>query len=143
MADRETKESRYSLQDNDGNYDASSIVDSITSENEKKDFQHSLTDEHHHCSPVDSFETIPSEIKEERYSTKDERDDYPKDSTLESGGYSYSPKKQQWMTDEDEEKFKILDPDDPLMKRFQDALKSHLLRIDNKLADEISELVRL
>ncbi|XP_016844861.1 coiled-coil domain-containing protein 40-like isoform X2 [Nasonia vitripennis] len=50
------------------------------------------------------------------------------------------PTKQQWMTDVDENQFKILDPDDPLMKRFQDALKSHLLRIDNKLSDEISEL---
>lgn len=52
------------------------------------------------------------------------------------------PTKQQWMTDLDENQFKILDPDDPLMKRFQDALKSHLLRINNKLSDEISELVR-
>ncbi|CAB0035150.1 unnamed protein product [Trichogramma brassicae] len=39
-----------------------------------------------------------------------------------------------------EDTFKILDPDDPLMKRFQDALKSHLQRIDGKLDEEIREL---
>ncbi|KAJ8683178.1 hypothetical protein QAD02_018970 [Eretmocerus hayati] len=49
-------------------------------------------------------------------------------------------KRQQWMVDVDEDNFKILDPDDPLMKRFQDALKAHLLRLDKKLDDEIYEL---
>ena len=51
------------------------------------------------------------------------------------------PMKQQWMDNLNEDNFKLLDPDDPLMKRFQDALKAHLLRIDNKLSDEIKELV--
>jgi hypothetical protein len=53
-----------------------------------------------------------------------------------------SPTKQQWIDNFDDDKFKILDPDDPLMKRFQDALKLHLVRIDNKLSNEIKELVR-
>ncbi|XP_015595584.1 coiled-coil domain-containing protein 40 [Cephus cinctus] len=34
----------------------------------------------------------------------------------------------------------ILDPDDPLMKRFQDALKAHLTRVNDKLNQEILEL---
>ncbi|XP_014234800.1 coiled-coil domain-containing protein 40 [Trichogramma pretiosum] len=46
----------------------------------------------------------------------------------------------QWMDQFNEDTFKILDPDDPLMKRFQDALKSHLQRIDGKLEEEIREL---
>ncbi|XP_058799375.1 coiled-coil domain-containing protein 40 [Phymastichus coffea] len=49
------------------------------------------------------------------------------------------PMQQKWISNVDEN-LKILDPDDPLMKRFQDALKSHLLRIDNKLSEEIREL---
>ncbi|XP_011497396.1 PREDICTED: coiled-coil domain-containing protein 40 isoform X2 [Ceratosolen solmsi marchali] len=44
------------------------------------------------------------------------------------------------MSDSDKDDFKILDPDDPLMKRFQDALKLHLLRTDDKLSNEICEL---
>ncbi|XP_014210588.1 coiled-coil domain-containing protein 40, partial [Copidosoma floridanum] len=42
--------------------------------------------------------------------------------------------------DDDNDDFKILDPDDPLMNRFQEALKSHLKRIDEKLSEEIYEL---
>ncbi|KAG5322340.1 CCD40 protein, partial [Pseudoatta argentina] len=34
----------------------------------------------------------------------------------------------------------VLDPDDPLMQKFQNALREHLLRIDNKLNSEILEL---
>ncbi|XP_034939627.1 coiled-coil domain-containing protein 40 [Chelonus insularis] len=34
--------------------------------------------------------------------------------------------------EEPEESLKVLDPDDPLMKRFQDALRNHLLKISNK-----------
>lgn len=41
----------------------------------------------------------------------------------------------------DEKNTKVLDPDDPLMKRFQDALNEHLLRVDNKLSQEILEMV--
>lgn len=36
----------------------------------------------------------------------------------------------------------VLDPDDALMKRFQSALKEHLLRLANKLSEEILDLVR-
>lgn len=35
----------------------------------------------------------------------------------------------------------VLDPDDILMKKFQDALRDHLSRVDHKLTSEISELV--
>ncbi|XP_015108461.2 coiled-coil domain-containing protein 40 [Diachasma alloeum] len=35
---------------------------------------------------------------------------------------------------------KVLDPDDPLMRRFQDALRSHLLRVEERLSAEIAEL---
>lgn len=34
----------------------------------------------------------------------------------------------------------VLDPDDSLMKKFQNALRDHLVRVDNKLNDEILEL---
>ncbi|EFN87547.1 Coiled-coil domain-containing protein 40 [Harpegnathos saltator] len=34
----------------------------------------------------------------------------------------------------------VLDPDDSLMKKFQDALREHLTRVDKKLNDEILEL---
>ncbi|XP_047359274.1 coiled-coil domain-containing protein 40 isoform X1 [Vespa velutina] len=34
----------------------------------------------------------------------------------------------------------VLDPDDALMKRFQNALKEHLLRLANKLSEEILDL---
>ncbi|KAL6264767.1 hypothetical protein P5V15_004865 [Pogonomyrmex californicus] len=34
----------------------------------------------------------------------------------------------------------VLDPDDSLMKKFQDALREHLIRVDNKLNTEILEL---
>lgn len=48
--------------------------------------------------------------------------------------------KQAWL-DETPSQLKILDPNDPIMKRFQDALRAHLTRIDNKLSEEIHELV--
>lgn len=35
----------------------------------------------------------------------------------------------------------VLDPDDSLMKKFQSALREHLIRVDNKLNSEILELV--
>jgi hypothetical protein len=35
----------------------------------------------------------------------------------------------------------VLDPDDSLMKKFQDALRAHLIRVDDRLSSEISELV--
>ncbi|XP_036138462.1 coiled-coil domain-containing protein 40 isoform X2 [Monomorium pharaonis] len=34
----------------------------------------------------------------------------------------------------------VLDPDDSLMKKFQNALRDHLVRVDNKLNEEILEL---
>ncbi|XP_018059753.1 PREDICTED: coiled-coil domain-containing protein 40 [Atta colombica] len=34
----------------------------------------------------------------------------------------------------------VMDPDDPLMTKFQNALREHLIRIDNKLNSEILEL---
>ncbi|KMQ90906.1 coiled-coil domain-containing protein 40-like protein [Lasius niger] len=34
----------------------------------------------------------------------------------------------------------VLDPDDSLMKKFQNALREHLVRIDNKLSSEILDL---
>ncbi|XP_043504868.1 coiled-coil domain-containing protein 40 isoform X2 [Polistes fuscatus] len=34
----------------------------------------------------------------------------------------------------------VIDPDDALMKRFQSALKEHLLRLNNKLSEEILDL---
>lgn len=37
----------------------------------------------------------------------------------------------------------VLDPDDSLMKKFQNALREHLTRVDKKLSDEILELVSL
>lgn len=48
--------------------------------------------------------------------------------------------KQAWK-DETQTQLKILDPNDPIMNRFQDALRAHLTRIDNKLSEEIHELV--
>lgn len=74
--------------------------------------------------------------------TRDDDDGFQSRSSMHHYKNMPVSKKQQWMADFDEDKFKILDPDDPLMKRFQDALKSHLLRIDDKLSSEISELVR-
>ena len=35
----------------------------------------------------------------------------------------------------------VLDPDDSLMTKFQNALREHLIRVDNKLNSEILELV--
>ena len=49
--------------------------------------------------------------------------------------------KQLWMREHNQDQFKILEPNDPLMKRFQDALQAHLNRINNKLADEIFDIV--
>lgn len=37
----------------------------------------------------------------------------------------------------------VLDPDDSLMKKFQNALREHLIRADNRLNSEILELVRI
>lgn len=37
----------------------------------------------------------------------------------------------------------VLDPDDSLMKRFQDALREHLARVDDRLSSEIVELVSI
>lgn len=37
----------------------------------------------------------------------------------------------------------VLHPDDSLMKKFQDALRDHLIRIDNKLNSEILDLVSI
>lgn len=37
----------------------------------------------------------------------------------------------------------VLDPDDSLMKKFQNALREHLVRVDNKLSSEILEFVRI
>ncbi|KAI4488967.1 hypothetical protein M0804_004465 [Polistes exclamans] len=37
----------------------------------------------------------------------------------------------------------VIDPDDALMKRFQSALKEHLLRLNNKLSEEILDLEAL
>lgn len=39
------------------------------------------------------------------------------------------------------ELLKVLDPDDPLMRRFQEALRAHLLRVDERLTIDIRELV--
>lgn len=36
----------------------------------------------------------------------------------------------------------VLDPDDKLMKKFQTTLHTHLLRVNNKLSEEILNLVR-
>ena len=49
--------------------------------------------------------------------------------------------KELWIGEQNKDQFKILDPNDPLMKRFQDALQAHLTRINNKLSDEIFDLV--
>lgn len=47
-----------------------------------------------------------------------------------------------WNNDEDNnESLKVLDPDDPLMKRFQDALKAQLMKINERLLKDIDELV--
>ncbi|XP_033214264.1 coiled-coil domain-containing protein 40 isoform X2 [Belonocnema kinseyi] len=45
--------------------------------------------------------------------------------------------KQLWMREQNQDQFKILDPNDPLMRTFQDALQAHLTRISNTLSDEI------
>lgn len=37
----------------------------------------------------------------------------------------------------------VLDPDDSLMKKFQSALREHLIRVDNRLNSEILELVSM
>ena len=37
----------------------------------------------------------------------------------------------------------VMDPDNPLMTKFQNALREHLIRIDNKLNSEILELVSI
>lgn len=51
------------------------------------------------------------------------------------------PKTKLWKYRPPAEPPTILDPDDPLMKRFQESLKSHLTRIDDKLQEEIFDLV--
>lgn len=51
---------------------------------------------------------------------------------------------EKWINgDVGDEHFTVLDPEDPSMKKFQEALKSHLTRLDNQLADEIYDLVYL
>lgn len=37
----------------------------------------------------------------------------------------------------------VLDPDDSLMKKFQSALREHLIRIDDKLNSEILEFASI
>lgn len=37
----------------------------------------------------------------------------------------------------------VLDPDDSLMKKFQNALREHLVRVDDRLNGEILELVSI
>lgn len=37
----------------------------------------------------------------------------------------------------------VLDPDDSLMKKFQNALREHLIRVDNRLNSEILDLVSI
>lgn len=49
-----------------------------------------------------------------------------------------------WKSEADrnlDETLKVLDPEDRLMKRFQDALKAHLTRIDQRLSEDILNLV--
>lgn len=49
---------------------------------------------------------------------------------------------QLWMREHNQNQFKILEPNNPLMKSFQDALQAHLTRISNTLSDEIFDIVR-
>lgn len=51
--------------------------------------------------------------------------------------------KDNWNEDKPAESLKVLDPDDPLMKRFQEALKAHLVKINKNLSEEINELVSI
>ncbi|KAH0540643.1 coiled-coil domain-containing protein 40-like [Cotesia glomerata] len=48
--------------------------------------------------------------------------------------------KDNWNEDKPAESLKVLDPEDPLMKRFQEALKAHLVKINKNLTEEINEL---
>ncbi|CAD6201324.1 GSCOCG00000125001-RA-CDS [Cotesia congregata] len=48
--------------------------------------------------------------------------------------------KDNWNEDKPTESLKVLDPEDPLMKRFQEALKTHLVKINKNLTEEINEL---
>lgn len=54
---------------------------------------------------------------------------------------NWSSKDSSAINDDKLESLKVLDPDDPLMKRFQDALENHLLRIDLRLSQDITQLV--
>lgn len=52
-------------------------------------------------------------------------------------------KKKLWMDTKSLNVPNVLDPDDSLMKKFQNALRQHLVRVDNKLSSEILEFVRI
>lgn len=79
----------------------------------------------------------------DQFADKDGDDEYMSKYSMSYRENSSLPMRQKWMANVDEDNFQILDPDDPLMKRFQDALKSHLSRIDNRLSEEIHELVSI
>ncbi|XP_014468728.1 PREDICTED: coiled-coil domain-containing protein 40-like [Dinoponera quadriceps] len=48
--------------------------------------------------------------------------------------------KKLWVDKKPAQVLNVLNPDDSLMKKFQDALQEHLTRVDKKLSDEILEL---
>ncbi|KAI4501390.1 hypothetical protein M0802_003267 [Mischocyttarus mexicanus] len=61
-------------------------------------------------------------------------------STLNSVENSNKPFKSFWLRKASVQVPNVIDPDDALMKRFQSALKEHLIRLNNKLSEEILDL---
>ncbi|XP_012268541.2 coiled-coil domain-containing protein 40 [Athalia rosae] len=84
---------------------------------------------------------VPPPVDEERPSYKPrflEKDPHAPSESLGDASAKQTPKL--WKYSSPVEPPTVLHPDDPLMKRFQDSLKSHLTRINNKLQDEIYDL---
>ncbi|XP_046470092.1 coiled-coil domain-containing protein 40 isoform X1 [Neodiprion pinetum] len=91
------------------------------------------------CDP--NLGALPSPVSEQRSSYKprflDKDEKTPSDSLNEP---STKVNSKLWKYTPPAEPPSILDPDDPLMKRFQESLKAHLSRINNKLNEEIFDL---
>lgn len=63
------------------------------------------------------------------------------DANMERPGTTVT--KQLWIDTKSLRAPNVLDPDDTLMKKFQNALREHLVRVDNRLNNEILELVSM
>ena len=71
-----------------------------------------------------------------------DRNDFSGKKSEEDGATADSRENQKWVyMDANDENFKVPNSEEPAMRKFQDALKSHYTRLNDQLADEICDLV--